>query len=240
MNSQTMAFFLSHYGVFMSDGRIVTGISDDIQNYFDPRFSECIRKGYESEMWLEHDSTENVIKIGIVSGSSATTCNKFFIYDLVDGQWYEDVYANSLSVFREIEADSGQFHTLQVAAGSVSGHIYNMNTGTNDAGLKIDARLRWEFNQGPYFIAIDEILSRVKVQGAAKTYAWTVEENDVEIDSGTGSMAAYAANETMRRNRHLTDADQEAWMTFSIQANTLDLPLYLYDLGIIASSVENK
>lgn len=240
LNSQTQAFFLSHYGVFMSDGRIVTCISDDIQNYFDERFSECIRKGYEDEMWLEWDSTENLIKVGIVSGSSATTCNKFFCYDLTDGVWYEDVYADSISVFREVEAGSGQYFTVQVAAGSTTGYVYHMNNGTNDDGDAIDATIKFEFSHGPYFINIEEILTRVKVQGAGTSYSWIIEENDVSVDTGTGSMVAAVTNETIRRNRHLLKAGSIPWISFTITANTLDVPIYLYDIAVMSTVTENK
>jgi len=65
---KTLAFFISHYGVCVSDGRTVSVISDNIQNYFDPTFSECIRRGCENEMWLDHDSGFNVLKLGLVSG----------------------------------------------------------------------------------------------------------------------------------------------------------------------------
>lgn len=240
MVSQTMVFFLSHYGVFMSDGRIVTGISDDIQNYFDPRFAECIRTGYENEMWLSYDSVENLIKIGIVSGSSATTCNKFFCYDLVDGVWYEDVYNDSLSVFTEAQSDTGQFHTIQMAGGSTSGFVYRMNYGTNDVGNAIEAKMTWEFSHGPFLVDIEEVLTRVKVQGDTRTYAWSAEENDVVIDSKTGSMAAKVINQTIRRNRHLQKVGEIPWASFTITSDTLDVPIYLYDMGIIAKATEYK
>lgn len=240
LNSQTQVFFLSHYGVFMSDGRIVTAISDDIQNYFDPRFSECLRRGYEDECWLKYDSSENVIKIGIVSGSSATTANKYFVYDLTDGVWYEDDYASEISVFSEVEADSGQYHTVQVAAGATTGFIYHMNNGTNDDDTAISAEMQWEFNNGPFFIDIEEILSRVKVQGDGKTYSWAAEENDKAFDSGTGSMAAKVSGYTMRRNRHLKKVSNTSWTSFKITSNTKDVPIYLYDLGIISYSKEFK
>lgn len=240
LETQTQAFFLSHYGVFMSDGRLVTGISDDIQNYFDPRFSECIRKGYEDEMWLSYDSTENVVKIGIVSGSSATTCNKFFVYDVADGVWYEDVYADSMSVFKEVEADSGQFHTLQIAAGSTTGIIYRMNNGTNDDGDAIEAKVVWELSHGPYFVEVEEILVRAKVQGAGTSYDWSFEEIDEEKDSGTKSMAARYGSQTMRRNRILSKTGSVPWITFSITADTLDVPIYIYDMSIKATATDNK
>jgi hypothetical protein len=241
LNSQTQVFFLSHYGVFMSDGRIVTCISDDIQNYFDPRFSECIRTGYEDEMWLEWDSTENLIKIGIVSGSSATTCNKYFCYDLTDGVWYEDVYGDSISVFREVEAASGQFHTIQIAGSSALGFIYRMNNGTDDAGTAIDAKITWEFSNGPFLIDISEILTRVKVQGSSTTYTCSVEENDVEVDTvPTGAMSAKVTNETLRRNRHLLNAGNIPWISFSIRNNTSDEKMYIYDMAVLSKAKQNK
>jgi hypothetical protein len=214
----------------------VTGVSDDIQNYFDARFTECIRKGYESEMWLEYDSTENVIKIGIVSGSSATTCNKFFVYDLSDGVWYEDVYATSLSVAREIEAGSGQFFTRLISAGSITGFVYLMSDGITDDGTGITSKLTWEFNNGSYFIQVYEFLTRMKVSGS-NTYAIAGEENDVQTYSENGTLAAYATSETMVRNRHLMDLDQRSWCSISITAT---VSIYIYDCGIDASSVTNK
>jgi hypothetical protein len=240
VKTQTMAFWLSHYGVFMSDGKVVTAISDDIQNYFDERFSECLREGYENEMWLAYDSTENVIKIGIVSGGSATICNKFFVYDLTDGVWYEDVYADSFSCFTEVQADTGDVHAIQVAGGSISGFVYQMNIGTNDNTVKIDAKLIWEFSQGPYFIDIDEILTRCRVQGAQTEYTWVVEENDVAVDDGTKSMAAEFANQTMRRNRHQLKVSDIPWSSFTIRANVKDVPLYLYDMAILTKVTEFK
>ena len=66
-------FFLSHYGFFITDGRYVTGISDDIQNYFDPLNTECIRRGYDDQMWVGHDTAKNVIRVGLVSGISMQT-----------------------------------------------------------------------------------------------------------------------------------------------------------------------
>lgn len=237
LNAQTQAFFLSHYGVFMSDGRIVTCISDDIQNYFDPRFSECIRAGYEDEMWLSWDTTENMIKIGIVSGSSATTCNKFFCYDLASGQWYEDTYADSLSVFSEVEGASGQFHALQVAAGSTTGFVYRMNSGTNDDGDDITWKIVWEFSNGPFFINLEEVLVRLKVQGADTSYSWTAEENDKQEDSGTGSMVTEIAGYTLRRNRHQQKVGNIPWISFTMTGTDA---AYLYDMAVIATTDRNK
>ncbi len=162
---------------------------------------------------MTYDSTENLVKIGIVSGSSATRCNKWFCYDLATGTWSEDVYTHQLGEFREIEADSGNLAVIQM------GMIPSTSNGSN-----------WY---------LCEILLRLRVQSAG-SYTWTIEENDVEEDDGTGEMTAEHPGETMRRNRHQLKAHNTPWVTFTIQANTLDQPIYLYDMAVLADIKEYK
>jgi len=80
---KTLAFFLSRYGVYVTDGRTVSPVSGDINNYFDPQNSECINITYKNEMWIGHDAAENVLRMGLVTSSprstgetSATTADK--------------------------------------------------------------------------------------------------------------------------------------------------------------------
>ncbi len=70
---KTLAFFISHYGVFASDGRTVSAVSDDIQNYFDTTESECLRRGYDDEAFIFHDTSCNVLRLGLVSGEPIMT-----------------------------------------------------------------------------------------------------------------------------------------------------------------------
>jgi len=70
---KTLCFFLSRYGVCTTDGISISVISDDIQNYFDTSKAECIRRGYESKMWLSYDSAFNVIRIGLVTSTPRST-----------------------------------------------------------------------------------------------------------------------------------------------------------------------
>jgi hypothetical protein len=69
---KTLAFFLSRYGICATDGRTISIISDDIGDYFDPTHANCIRRGYEQDMWLKHDTAFNVIRVGLVAGSFCT------------------------------------------------------------------------------------------------------------------------------------------------------------------------
>ncbi len=76
---KTLAFFLSRYGACATDGRTITIISDDIGDYFDTTHANCIRRGYEQEMWLKHDSAHNVIRVGLVAGSFCTGTDIAFV-----------------------------------------------------------------------------------------------------------------------------------------------------------------
>jgi len=79
----TMAFWLSRQGVPTTDGHSIHIISDDIQNYFDPQETECIRRGYEEKMFLSYDSSWGALRLGLVSAyplmtstATSTTANK--------------------------------------------------------------------------------------------------------------------------------------------------------------------
>ena len=125
--SVASAFFISRSGVLGTDGMKPWRISEDIQNYFDPKKSECIRRGYEKEHWIEFDSAENVLRLGLVSGGSATLPNIFPVYDLVDQVWYFDSPAQELSCMAEVEAASGNVPVVQLGGGIDDGFIYQLN-----------------------------------------------------------------------------------------------------------------
>jgi hypothetical protein len=165
-----LAFFLSRYGVCVTDGRTVEIISDDIQNYFDPRFAESIRRGYESKMWLSHDSSENVIRVGLVSGSSATNCNIFPVYDLEDKVWYFDTPAQELSCLAEVEASSGDSIVLQVGGGTDDGTVFLLNNTNDDVGTPIESFLKLEFGNIGEYITLRELLARWKATETGELY----------------------------------------------------------------------
>ncbi len=70
---KTLAFWISYKGIAMSDGTGSYVASGQVANYFDIKKTECIRRGYENEMWLAYDSCENTINIGLVSGEPIMT-----------------------------------------------------------------------------------------------------------------------------------------------------------------------
>ncbi|MCK4787659.1 MAG: hypothetical protein KAV87_28145 [Desulfobacteraceae bacterium] len=70
---KTLAIFLSRYGVCATDGRTISVISDDIRDYFDPQQDNSIRQGYEDQMWLNFDSADNVVRVGLVTSVPRST-----------------------------------------------------------------------------------------------------------------------------------------------------------------------
>lgn len=70
---KSLFFFLSRYGLCVSDGRTIAIATDDIANYFDPAKEECVRRGYEDRHWLSHDTKDNVLRMALVTGTPRET-----------------------------------------------------------------------------------------------------------------------------------------------------------------------
>lgn len=163
----SVGFFLSHAGVCKSDGRSVVLVSDDIANFFDPTKAECIRNGYEDKMWLEYDATFRVLRIGLVSGNSATDCNIFPVYDIKDKTWSFDVLAQPFSCIADVEADSGDVTVLQLAGGQDDGTVYQTNITDDDVDTAIDSFAMMELDGSGATLDLRELIIRTKSgQGA--------------------------------------------------------------------------
>ena len=180
---RTVAYFLSRYGVFMTDGKNIVCVSGDIQNYFDSRESECIRRGYETEHWIDYDSLYNVIRVGIVSGSSATVPNIFLVYDVKTGKWSTDTLTQPFSCHTEVEAASGQFAVLQVAGGTADGTVYRTNYGASDVDAAFTGSLTLEYDGQGHDLFLDEIVVRVNGACTLTPYADTVAKTAITIST---------------------------------------------------------
>lgn len=229
---KTMAFFLSRYGVCASDGMTVSIVSDDIQNYFDPSKDECIRRGYEHKMWLAHDSAANVLRIGLVCGATATECNVFPVFDLVDKTWSFDTPEQELSCMTEVESDSGQAFITQVGGGIDDGFIYQLNYGYADVSTAIDAYITIEFNNGGEFLQFMEMLLRVKAQTQGD-FTITPYINGVEQAPMIFPMTPERAGQYSRRIRRGINL-QGSHISIKIRNNTLGQEFHLEDFGLSA------
>lgn len=196
---KTLAFALSRYGVYISDGLTCSLISDDIANYFDPTKPECIQRGKESEMWLAYDSAYNVIRLGLVSGSTATLPNVFPVFDLIDKTWSFDTPAQELSCAIEIGAGSGNVPVVQVGGGIDDGLVYLLNTGTNDVSTPITGSAIMEIDAGGVTFEVREMMMRCKAQTGDITITPYI--NSISQTAKVVSMAAEITNQTIRRNK---------------------------------------
>jgi len=178
---RTVAAFLSRYGAFVTDGKNTMMISGDVQDYFDPKKAECIRRGYESEHWIDFDSMYQVLRVGLVSGSTATLPNVFLIYDVKTGKWSEDVLAQPFSCHAEVEAGSGQFSVIQVAGGTADGKIYQTNVGTADVSTAFTASATFEYDGQGHDLFLDEVVVRASGTCTLTPYADGVAKEAITI-----------------------------------------------------------
>lgn len=242
---QTMVYLISHYGVFQCDGQLVTMISQDIQNYFDPEFDECIRKGYEDYMWIEHDTSRSVLKLGLVSGATAEEPNVFPVFDLVDGVWSFDTHpVDALTCMHEVEADpnatDSNKHVRQVA-GSINGFAYLLNDGVDDVNTAVDALFRMELSAQGYQLQLTEIIARLKAQSSGNFTIKIYEEgNPTAVDTRTISMTAEEATQIVRRVRELFDNDQYTLLTIEFRNNNAGESIYLEDMIVEVDAVARR
>jgi len=234
---KTLAYFISHYGICVTDGRTVSVISDDIANYFDPtETTTCICRGYENEMWVEHDTAYNVLRFGLVTGTTATVCNTFPVYDLVDKAWSFDVHGQALSCVTEVEAASGNIPILQYGGGTDDGAVYQLNTGTNDVDIAnttnaIDSYVQVELGVNGLILALRNLVLRMEAQAAGDCTVTPYRNDIVGADTLTLSMIAEAAGDTIRRHRTGVNV-QGQQMSLKFQNAVASQELILYDLGL--------
>lgn len=241
---QTMAYWISHYGIFMTDGRIVTMVSQDIQNYFDTDFpDDCIRLGYEDEMWVEHDIDRGVLRFGLVSGASATTPNVFPVFDLEDGSWSFDTHAVAtlnMTHALQLEADSGQFPIIHIGA-AVDEFVYLLNEGLNDNGSAIDFHLTMELSHVGFCLDLREANLRMRVEDAGGLVK-NIYENSrlITNEAETLSFEEEQTGDFLRRHRVFERIYEETHISLDLRENTVDQDVYLYDLNLDIAAVLNK
>jgi len=232
MGSRTLAFWISREGVFMSNGKTVTGISQDkIRPYFDPASSSCIRRGYENAHWIEYDSRHQGLRIGLVTGTSATKPNTFLFYDIASAAWMTDSLAQPFSCIAEIEADSGDVPVIQVAGGAGDGFIYQTNYGTADVSSAIDSYATMEVSAQNAIVELLELVLRCRVQSSGSVEI-TPYINGIEQTPRSVLMTALVATDGMRRNRIGMDLKGEH-LSFRFRNATLNESMVLYDVGFV-------
>jgi hypothetical protein len=165
----------------MTDGKGIEMVSAEIQDYFDPKDPKCIRRGYEKEHWIDYDSIYRVLRVGLVTGPTATVPNVFLIYDVKTSAWSCDDLAQGLSCHTEMEAASGQFPIVQIGGGAIDGTIYQLNNSLTDNGTTITAFVTMEFDGGGHDLHLNEIVLRASGACTLETYADDVLDATINI-----------------------------------------------------------
>ena len=237
----SIAFFLSHAGVFMCDGKTIECVSgqenSSISTYFDPQSSVCIRNGYEDKMWLDYDATEECIRIGLVSGASATAANVFPVFDITDRAWSFDTPAQPFSCMANMEASSGSVSAIQVAGGTADGTVYQSNYAGDDISTAIDALATMEIDSDGKYFVLDEITLRMKAQTGDCTL--TPSLNGIAQTAKTLSMVAETASQVSRR--HLSSMNLISdHISLKFQNATAGQSIFLKDLGVEIKDYEGQ
>lgn len=232
MGSRTLAFWISREGIFTSNGKTVSGISQsNIRPYFDPQSSSCIRRGYENSHWIEFDSRHHGLRVGLVTGTSATKPNTFLFYDIIEAAWSTDSLAQAFSCIAEIEADSGDVPVVQVAGGAGDGFIYQTNYGTADVTTLIDDYATMEVSAQNSIVELLELVLRCRVQSAGSVEI-TPYINGLAQTARSVLMTVLVASDGMRRNRIGMDLKGEH-LSFRFRNATINEAMVLYDVGFI-------
>jgi len=242
MNSQSMevveteegghnAFILSKRGILVTNGKTVNFVPnlDKVKNYFDPSNSSCIRSGYEAKMYLRHDSSYNILKIGLTTGSSATNNNTFLVYDLITKEFTVDVYANNFQCECECDAASGNVPVVQLAGGQADGTVYVLNSGLNDISTAVSSYVTVELNNNGAVIRDEEMIIRAKTQSAgAMTVTPYYNGNIQSALVRSLALTPLITNERIRRHRiPLNFKDQN--VSVKLAHGTVSESFYLLD-----------
>lgn len=228
------AFILSRKGILVTDGKVVNYVPNfaKVMNYFDPSSSTCIRAGYESRMYLKYDSSCNVLKIGLTTGSSATNNNVFLVYDIVTKEFTTDSYQYPLSCECECEAASGNVPMIQLGGGQADGKVYILNSGLNDISTAVDAYVIVQINEAGSVVRDSEMIVRTKAQSAG-TMTITPYYNG-NIQSGlakTLSLTPETTSELIRRHKFTINFKNQN-IALKIQHNTAGESFYLLDYAL--------
>lgn len=229
---KTVAFWISRYGVIATDGRSLAVISDEIQNYFDPNDSNSIRRGYEDKHWIGYDSLYGILRIGLVTGTSATECNTFLVFDLADKVWYFDTFNASAYVptcFAEVEGSTGD-HLVYQMVGDTDGTIWRTNTGTADGSYAIETYVDIVFPAGGLRMVLAEMIIQCKVQSAGNI-TLTAYDNENSRATKTLSMTAERTNETVRTHRFHMNV-RSRLLAIRLAHSTVSQDMYLENLGV--------
>jgi hypothetical protein len=121
--------FMSHDGIWACDGIRIWKISDDIENYFNPKYtSTVIQAGYRDDSTAFFDPIENEYHLFIWSGTTPTL--REFVYNTERERWTGPFVRSVPVICGASVIDSNK--DLQSYGGGQDGRMYRLEYGDND------------------------------------------------------------------------------------------------------------
>jgi len=229
----TLIFWISRKGICATNGKQIWVISDDIRNYFDPKeTSTCIRYGYEDQHCIGYDSMYNGLRIGLVTGASATTPNTFLFFDIIDKKWYFDDPAQEFSCFVEVESatSSGGPPVTALAGGVDDGFVYQVNYGDDDTGEVIDAYLTMQLQIGGEMISLRELMVRAEAENTGSLEVEIKANELLQVERNLSLVAENPGQEIRRHRFNLNVTDHQISVT--LRNDDEAIRFKLYDMGL--------
>ena len=125
--NRNIAIWISYSGPMIFDGATIVPIQG-IKKYFDPAKSTCVNFSIIEKCRGWFDATYKEYNLLIPSGSSATECNVWLMYDLVRKRWFEKIVGASempQCAFPVLDTDGVQY----IYAGIDDGHVMRLENG---------------------------------------------------------------------------------------------------------------
>ena len=133
--ARNVAMWVSNAGPMMFDGAALKPM-EGLEKYFDPNDSLCVNFDYLDTAKGWFDGTHKEYNILLPVGTSQTTLNKWFVFDIVRKKWFEKDTgtANPVQCGFPVVADNGDQY---IYAGSLVGKLYQLENGASWSGANI-------------------------------------------------------------------------------------------------------
>lgn len=128
-------------GVYLTDGRVVTNISEPIADYWDTSSEPYIEPSYAniSYAWVDYDerTVHIAVPMNLTGTGTQTTCNRELVYCYANNEWY-DTYKRGSAAACGLSMVGSNDRKLSLV-GDYSGYVYLTGDAyTDDAGTIIE------------------------------------------------------------------------------------------------------
>jgi hypothetical protein len=166
--NRSLAIFQGANGIYMTDGRAPIPIHGDIKEYFDKSDSRCIKASMIGDSIGFMDNEKQEYHWLFASGTSTTTLNAEWVYDIIRNKWYEVDRGTGMDL--QYGLDVQDIYGNQYNYGFIdTGYIERLEYGTTFDGNDIVST----FQLGDYLpadtIMAETMLDKIKLIIKAKT-----------------------------------------------------------------------